>query len=361
MAHPCPDHFMGPEKLVHSMAGTATPLKHLSGGTSDHLVVVAKAPLAPLRTPTPAKVPGVSKLELGEPGVDARIKLHRASGKATKIILGWRSELPSGATREKLRERKPRRLVRDVRTRHSEVRGHKARAEMDRDAKLTRDTLEVVLTDLGIIKVSRPKKRGAMTSKSVKSLLQQRMAADRSVSLEQSKPHAVRDKKEVDRLKKLARKSARKGAKLHRRDRIGSHGKVVSEGMEHLASGYTKRSQFYLRKLDNGHQFGSTQRGEKNRQSPGDARETRFFSRVFPVGSHSHAAHGSKTPRFGGAQVRSQLLLRLPLAQLVNHSPQAKRVQPEGQGWNSNSLSTRNMQAVLRPRPQLCRIRSDHP
>ena len=49
--------------------------------------------------------------------------------------------------------------------------------------------------------------------------------------------------------------------------------------------------------------------------------------------------------------------------QLANHSPQAKRAQPEGQGWNSDLRSTRNriMQTVLRPRPQRCRIRSNHP
>ena len=86
--------------------------------------------------------------------------MHPAWRKATNVVLGWRSELPLGATREKPRERKLRRLVRDVRTRRSAGRRLKAIAEVDRDAKLTRDTPEVVLTDLGTTKVSRPKKRG---------------------------------------------------------------------------------------------------------------------------------------------------------------------------------------------------------
>ena len=243
----CPDHFTGPTSLVQAMRGATTPLQHLSGRTSDHLMLKATVPLTPLRRPAPAKVPSVSKLELGKPGMGARIKLHPAWRKATKIILGWDTELPSGATREQKREEKLNHLLRNLRNRHSAARRRAARAEMDRDAKLTRDTLETVLTDLGIMRIGRPKKRAPMMSKSVETLLQQRMAVDRSVMMEQSKPPDQRDKKEVARLKKQARKLARRGSKAHRRDRLGSYERYVSEGMEHLVSGDAKRAFAHMR------------------------------------------------------------------------------------------------------------------
>ena len=114
---------------------------------------------------------------------------------------------------------------------------------------MTWDTLETVLTDLGRMRVGRPKKRAPMMSKSVKTLLQQRMAADRSVMMEQSKPPDQRDKKKVDRLKTQARKLARRGSKVHRRDRLGSYERHVSKGMEHLVSGDAKfkRAFAYMR------------------------------------------------------------------------------------------------------------------
>ena len=54
-------------------------------------------------------------------------------------------------------------------------------------------------------------------------------------------------------------------------------------------------------------------RANPKRSRPSEKMIARRAFRVVPVGACSHTAHGSETPRFGGAQVRRWPLLRLPL------------------------------------------------